>query len=158
MKKKEDEDLIFCETPLLAHTGLAGIHKLPQLYLYRMEEKDQQENIFLLGISNLEVELDAKAIVEMINNANSSNKKLFPLLLDCRSLMEKLAQVRVAHVFREANRCADYLAKFGCCMREDFVIYDAAPCDELDSLLNFDRNGLYSYRQVASTLAVVASL
>ena len=32
--KKEDADVIFCETPLLAHTGLTGIHKLQQLYLY----------------------------------------------------------------------------------------------------------------------------
>jgi len=60
-----------------------------------------------LGISNLEVELDAKVIVEMVKNADNSNKKFSPLLLDYRSLMASLTQVWVAHVFREANRCAD---------------------------------------------------
>ena len=75
-----------------------------------------------LGIRNLEVKLDAKVIVEMLNNADSSNKKFSPLLLSCRSLMTSLSHIRVAHVFREANRCADYLAKNGCYMREDFVI------------------------------------
>ncbi|KAK9990739.1 hypothetical protein SO802_025724 [Lithocarpus litseifolius] len=111
-----------------------------------------------LGIRNLVVELDAKVIVKMLNNADNSNKKFSPLLFDCRSLMARFTQVQVAHVFREANRCADYLAKNGCCMREDFVIFDVSPSNELDNLLVFDRNGLYCYRQVASTLASVVSL
>ena len=110
-----------------------------------------------LGISNLEVELDAKVIVEMVKNADNSNKKFSPLLLDYRSLMASLTQVWVAHVFREANRCANYLAKNGCYMREDFVIFDVSPSNELDGLLVFDRNGLYSYRRVASTLVSVAT-
>ena len=93
-----------------------------------------------LGIRNLKVELDAKVIVEMLNNADSSNKKFSPLLLDCRSLMASFTQVWVAHVFREANRCADYLAKNGCYMREDFVIFDVSPFNELDNLLVFDSN------------------
>ena len=72
--------------------------------------------------------------------------------------MASLSQVQVAHVFREANRCADYLAKNGCYMREDFVIFDVSPFNELDNLLVFDSNGLYYYRRVVSTLASVASL
>jgi len=106
----------------------------------------------------LEVELDAKVIVEMLNNAGSSNKKISPLLLNYRSPIASLTQVRVAHVFREVNRCADFLAKKGCYMWEDFVIFDASPFDELDKLVVSDINGLYSYRQVATTLASVASL
>ena len=98
------------------------------------------------------MELDAKVIAEMLYNADSSNKKLSPLLLDCKFLMPSLTQVRIAHVFREMNRCADYLTKNGCYMREDFVIFYVSPSNELDGLLVFDRNGLYSYRQVASTL------
>ena len=111
-----------------------------------------------LGISKLEVELDTKVIVEMLNNIDNANKKLSPLLLDYRSLMASLTQVRVAHVFREVNKCANYLAKNECYMREDFVIFDVSPSNELDGLLVFDRNGLCSYRRVASTLASVASL
>ena len=111
-----------------------------------------------LGIRCLEVELDAKVIVEMLNNADNFNKKFSPLLLDCMSLIASLTQVRVAHVYREANRCASFLAKKGCCMREDFVIFDVSPSDELDKLLVSDINGLYYYRQVATTLASVASL
>ena len=43
-------------------------------------------------------------------------------------------------------------------MREDFVIFDISPSNELDGLLVFDRNGLYIYRHVASTLVSVAGL
>ena len=104
------------------------------------------------------MELDTKIIVEMLNNANSSNKKFSSLLLDCKSLIASLTQVRVAHAFREVNMCVDFLAKKGCYMREDFVIFDVSPSNELDNLLVFDSNGLYCYRRVATTLAFVASL
>ena len=111
-----------------------------------------------LGIRCLEVKLDAKVIVEMLNNADISNKKFSPLLLDCRSLIASLTQVRIAHVYREANRCAYCLAKKGCCMRMNFVIFDVSPSDDLDKLLVFDINGLYCYRWVATTLPSVVNL
>ena len=56
-----------------------------------------------LGIGYLEVELDAKVIVEMLNNANSANIKFSPLLFDCSALIERFTQVRVAHVYREVK-------------------------------------------------------
>ena len=43
-------------------------------------------------------------------------------------------------------------------MRVDFAIYDTPPFVELDRLLLADVNGLYYYRQIASTLASVATL
>ena len=61
-------------------------------------------------------------------------------------------------MYREVNRCADLLAKQGCCMREDFVIFEFSPSIDLDRLLISDVNGLYSYRRIATTLAFVASL
>ena len=64
----------------------------------------------------------------------------------------------MADVYREVNRCADLLAKQGCCMRVDFVIHDTPPSVELDRLLLADVNGLYYYRQIASTMASVAGL
>ena len=56
------------------------------------------------------------------------------------------------------NQCADFLARKGCCLREDFVIFESSPSDELDKLLVSDVNGLYCYRQLATTLASVDSL
>ena len=111
-----------------------------------------------LGINCLEVELDAKIIVELLENTNSTNIKISPLLHDCKFLLTRFAQVWVAHVYMEVNRCADLLAKQDCCMRVDFAIYDTPPSVELDRLLLAVVNGLYYYRQIASTLASVATL
>ena len=114
-----------------------------------------------LGIGCLEVELDAKVIVEMLNNADSANNaniKFSSLLSDCRFLIARVTQVRVTHVYREVNRCADFLAKKGCYLREDFVIFETSPSDELDKVLVFDVNGLYYYRRIATTLASVVNL
>nr|XP_023880347.1 uncharacterized protein LOC111992720 [Quercus suber] len=110
------------------------------------------------GINQLEVELDAKVIVEMLNSANCPNKSYAPLLCDCRSLMVRFMQVQVGHVFREANKWADFLDKRGCSMMEIFVVFDTSPSDDLNVLLNADMNGLYYYRHFANTLASMASL
>ena len=72
--------------------------------------------IIQLGINQLEMELDAKVIVELLNGAKCPNRSYSPLLNDCRSLIARLVQARVGHVFREANQCADFLAKRGCSM------------------------------------------
>lgn len=95
----------------------------------------------LLGLNVLEVELDAKVIVEMLKNSHCPNRKLSPLLHDCRSLLSRLTQVRVVHVFREANKYADFLATRGCSMREEFVIFDVPPSGDLVNLLVSDING-----------------
>ena len=43
-------------------------------------------------------------------------------------------------------------------MREDFVLFETSPSDELDKLLVSNFNGLYCYRRIATTLASVVSL
>ena len=97
-------------------------------------------------------------IVEMLNNTNYSNKKYSPVLHDCRFLLSRLTEARVVHVFRETNKCTDFLARRGCSMRENFVVFDAPPSIDLVNLLVSDVNGQSNLRLVATTLASVASL
>ena len=104
------------------------------------------------------VELDAKVIVELLNGVECSNRSYSPLLNDCRSLIARLVQGRVGHVFRETNQCVDFLAKGGCVMLENFAVFDTPPFADLYILLDSDKNGLYYYRHVVSTLAFVSSL
>ena len=75
-----------------------------------------------MEIRQLEVELDAKVIVGLLKSNIIPNFAYAPLLFDYRYLLGKLPQVRVSHVFREANKCADWLAKWGSVMKEDFVV------------------------------------
>ena len=111
-----------------------------------------------LGINQLEVELDGKVIVEMLNGVDYPNRSYAPLLCDCRSLIARFMQVQVGQVFREANKCIDFLAKRGCFRMENFAVFDASPSNDLNILLDAYVNGLYYYRRVVTTLASVASM
>ena len=59
-------------------------------------------------------------------------------------ILAKLPQVRVSHVFREVNKCADWLAKWGSVMKEDFVVFEFPFTAELETLVAKDNSGLCS--------------
>ena len=63
----------------------------------------------------------------------------------------------IRHVFREANRGADCLAKGACSLTFDFVIFDVPPTPDLNVIVTADANGLYSLRLIANTSHFVAS-
>ena len=69
----------------------------------------------------LEVELDAKVIVDLLKSNKKPKTAYSPLLSNCRLLLAMVPQVRVAYVYEEANKCADLLAKKGCSLWDDFV-------------------------------------
>ncbi|GLT81218.1 hypothetical protein SLA2020_526140 [Shorea laevis] len=53
--------------------------------------------------------------------------RFHPLLNACRSLIQKLEQVRIEHVYREGNGAADALAKHGASMLEPILVFDFIP-------------------------------
>ena len=110
-----------------------------------------------LGCQHLEVELDAKVIVELLKSNSTPNRNYSPLLHDCRMLLDQLQQVRVVHVFREANMCADFLARWGCCMQDDFVIFDQPPTVEFLPILYADMYGVSCCRLTSPSLVSVNS-
>ena len=91
------------------------------------------------------IELDAKAVVDAINLQGKSNSALSSILEDCRHLIAMIPQTTVRHVFREANRSADRLAKLGITLDVDFILYSSPPVD-LFSCLEADCQGVYSSR------------
>lgn len=90
-------------------------------------------------MQNLEVELDAKVIVELIQSC--SNAFYSPLLADCRTLLGRFPHSKVQHVYREANRSADALPRRGHAMQEDYVVSDIFPSNEISSLVYSNVNG-----------------
>ena len=64
-----------------------------------------------LNISALIVELDAKVIVDIFHNANYEKNIVSPILDDCRQLFSKFGRVQIKHIYCQANRCADTLAR-----------------------------------------------
>lgn len=80
--------------------------------------------IFAKGenIPNLIVELDALAVVHLMKKSNN-NFSLEPLLTDCRLLLNTFSSLQVVHMYREANWCADTLARLGSSSIDSFILF-----------------------------------
>ncbi|KAK9999219.1 hypothetical protein SO802_018822 [Lithocarpus litseifolius] len=98
-----------------------------------------------LNIYAVEVEIDAKVVCGWITNSSSSNLNLSPLIVDCRTLLSRIPQVKLNHCYREANQCADALAKKGSVYQQDFMIFDSPPVD-ISMLLYYDSISMYYER------------
>ncbi|XP_030970452.1 uncharacterized protein LOC115990808 [Quercus lobata] len=98
-----------------------------------------------LQLPAIEIEIDAKSIVELLNNPRAAERVVSTLVDDCRYLISQLPRVRVKHCVREANRCADVLARLGSKQENDFLVFRSPPVDVWD-LLKADANGLYVNR------------
>ena len=86
--------------------------------------------------------MDAKSIVDVLRNAEYVNNSISPILDDCRQLITRFHQVCIKHCFRQANQCADGLARMSYRMSIDFLFYDSSPVDILD-VFEGDLNGMY---------------
>ena len=91
------------------------------------------------------IELEAKSIVDAINFQGNSNSVVSSIMEDCRHLIAMIPQTSVRHIFREANRSADWLANFGLNLGVDFILFSSPPVDLL-SCLEADSRGVYSSR------------
>lgn len=98
-----------------------------------------------LNINALEVELDAKAIMDALDNPSYVNTVISPLLDDCKLLISRIPQVCIHHCFRQANRCADSLTRLSYCLDANFSTFDSPPVDLLD-VFEDDLNGVFCNR------------
>ena len=101
-----------------------------------------------MNLNAVNVQLDAMAVVQLLISPTITNLSVLPLIDDCRQLISQIAQVRIVHCFREANSCADCLARIGFVKERPFIFYQDSPVDLLE-LSCLDRSGLYVNRIVA---------
>ena len=90
-----------------------------------------------LNIPFLEIEMDSLVAIDLILAIHPTNVFLRPIVSDCRYLLEKFEGVSIKHIYREANMCADLLAKAGCDQLVDFVLFCKPPAHVLE-VLRFD--------------------
>ena len=55
----------------------------------------------------VEVELGAKALIDVLQNPTQTYPIISPLLDDCMQLAIQIPQIRFSHCYREANRCTN---------------------------------------------------
>ena len=75
-----------------------------------------------MGLNNLIIEMDALSVALLMNN-NTVNLLMEPLLTDCKNLVSEIPNKQIVHIYREANQCADALAKLGASSLDSFVIF-----------------------------------
>ena len=94
-----------------------------------------------LNITSLEMKFDAKVIVDILNKPTYVNNIISPILDDCRLLASRIPQIRVKHCFRQANRCADSLARMSVSLDSVFSSFHSLSVDLLD-VFDDDLNGV----------------
>ena len=71
-----------------------------------------------------------------------------------RVLNKDIPMVRVQHCFREANKCANALARRGALLGQDFVIF-LEPVADVALLLDLDSAGVQFDHFVSSSISIV---
>ena len=92
------------------------------------------------------IELDARAIVYAFNHQTNSNTVVSVIMDNCRHSVNQIPQVSIRHVYRKANRSADWLANFGLKHDSEFEFF-TGPLVDLIAILEADSRGLYCNRQ-----------
>ena len=99
-----------------------------------------------MGLNNIIIEMDALSIVLLMKN-NTANLLMEPLLTDCRNLLSKIPNKQIAHIYREANQCADALAKIGASSVGSFVDF-LYPPSVVESIIASDKANMCCNRLI----------
>ena len=83
----------------------------------------------------------------MLMKNNTENLLMEPLLTDCRNLLSKIPNKQIAHIYREANQCADALAKIGACSVGSFVDFLYPPA-VVESIIASDKANMCCNRLI----------
>lgn len=63
------------------------------------------------NIASLEIELNAKSIVNVLGKPSYVNNIISPILDNCKLLASRIPQIRIKQCFRQVNKCTDSLAR-----------------------------------------------
>ena len=83
--------------------------------------------------------------MDALDNPSYVNNVISPLLDDCKLLISRIPQFCIKHCFRQANRCADSLARLSFYLDADFSTFDSSLVDLID-VFKDDLNGLFCNR------------
>ena len=104
-----------------------------------------------LNLPAMEIELDAKVVADLMRSRNSRANISIVIVTDCKDGLKKILFVRIMHYFREANKCADALARCGALLPQDFMIF-MNPSPKVEMLLSLDAIGTMYDRFVPPSL------
>ena len=105
-----------------------------------------------LNLTNVIFELDAKLVVNLVQKGSDGPSGNDVIIADNIEGLQKIPRTRVQHCYREANKCADALARRGALLPQDFVIFHFPPTN-VALLINLDATGTV-YKRRHSSFAI----
>jgi ribonuclease HI len=100
------------------------------------------------GITKLKVQVDSRVVVQTLNSSNTGSVVGWRLIREIRQLLALDWEIRICHIYREANACADALANMGCDQGLGLRVYEQCPAS-LSSLLLMDVMGIATPRVIS---------
>ena len=74
------------------------------------------------------------------------------ILADCKECLKRIPRVKIQYCFREANKCADALARRDALLSQDFIVLSSPPVD-VALLISLDAAGTM-YERVCSNVCI----
>ena len=75
------------------------------------------------------------------------------ILGDCKAGLKDIPMVKIQHCYREANKCANALARRGTLLPQDFVAF-LEPSADVSLLLSLDATGV-AFDQIVNVFGVM---
>jgi ribonuclease HI len=99
------------------------------------------------NIPRLEVQVDSTAVLQCLSSANNGSIRGRRLVRKIQGLMEQDIEVQFKHVYREANKVADWLANLGCTLANGSIFYEFPP-REVQALVDDDVSEVSTSRMI----------
>ena len=80
-----------------------------------------------LKLPAVEIEMDVQVVADPVSSNSSRLNYTNVFVSDCKEGLKKIPLVRIKHCFREANKCADALARHGALLPQNFIIFLSPP-------------------------------
>ena len=98
------------------------------------------------GFTHIFAETDSEAMVKTLHNDTETSLSDSTLVADCKSLIRQFQDVKIRHVYREGNKCADFLANMGQDSNWGTTLLDHPPA-EIQELLSYDKHSIVTCRR-----------
>nr|POE90280.1 hypothetical protein CFP56_61265 [Quercus suber] len=91
----------------------------------------------------------AKLVVNLVQKGSGGPLSNDVIIADCIEGLQKILRTRIQHCYKEANKCADALARRGTLLPQDLVIFHSPPAN-VALLINLDATGNVYVRRRSS--------
>ena len=122
--------------------GTRYLDKAPILVAEVVAIRDGLKSALEAGFHHIEVEGDNQVVIHAIQGRTKAPWSIAPIIEDIRNLTTGSAHISFQHIYRESNRAADWMAKFGCTLQSvPLTIFSTCPSREFLFLLTDDNLG-----------------